>query len=209
MNRTLLIFLMIGTALMIAVIGGKRSTSQMEYMPWQIDTLKNGHTRVFGITLEKTSIQDANQILSSFPDTRLYDADSTSPRLVAVYDELNISGLLAQIELVYDVDAAQLMELQQLASPVENQDYKKLPADREMALLDAVVKELIYKPAIDYQADDIQQRFGPPTEDVKLDENTRLWRYPDLGLQIRVSDVTTDEFIYSSLATIPPETPAQ
>lgn len=202
MNRTLLIFLMIATALMIAVIGGKRNASYMEHLPWQIDTLKNGSTRVFGITLEKTSIQDANQILSSFPETRLYYTDEQTARLVAVYDGLNISGLIAQIELVYDLDYAQLTELNQLATRIENQAYAKLPEEKEMALLDTVVRQLIYKPAIDYQVEEIEQRFGLPTQETKLDENTVLLAYPDIGLQIKLSKIAQEEFIYSPIGAI-------
>lgn len=184
---------------MIAVIGGKRSDSQLEHLPWQIDILKNGNTRVFGITLEKTSIQDANQILSSFPETRLYFADEQSSRLVAVYDELNISGLMAHIQLVYDLDYPQLAELNQLASPVTNQTYAKLPNEKEMALLDSVVQKLIYTPTIDYQEEEIEQRFGHPAQEIALDENTSIWLYPDLGLEIKLSRVAPDEFIYSTV----------
>ena len=204
MNRTLLIFIMIATALMIAVIGGKRNASHMEHLPWQIDTLKNGKTRVFGITLEKTSIQDANQILSSFPETQLHYTDEQTSRLVAVYDELNISGLMAQIELVYDLDYAQLTELNQLAIPVAGKTYAKLPEEKEMALLDTVASKLIYKPAINYQADEIHQRFGAPDQEIPLNDNTSLWLYPDLGLQIKLGKTGQDEFIYSPVQPVQP-----
>ena len=201
MNRTLLIFLMIATALLIAVIGGKRNASYIEHLPWQIDTLINGNTRVFGITLEKTSIQDANQILSSFPETRLYFTDEQTSRLVAVYDELNISGLMAQVQLVYDLDYSHLTELNQLATLVDNRTYAKLPEEKEMALLDTVVRQLIYIPAIDYQAEEIEQRFGVPAQEITLDENSALWIYPDIGLQIKLSRVAQDEFLYSPIET--------
>ncbi len=202
MNRTLLIFLMIGTALMIAVIGGKRSTSHLEHLPWQVDILKNGNTRVFGITLEKTSIQDANQILSSFPETRLYFTDETTARLVAVYDELNISGLMAQVQLVYDLSYQQLTELNQQATPVINQAYATLSEEKQMALLDTVVRQLIYIPVIDYQENEIEQRFGLPEQEIALDENTAIWAYPDLGLEIKLSRIAPDEFSYSPVKAL-------
>ena len=73
MNRTFLLFLMIGTALLILVIGGNPTEDQPAYTPWNISILDNNKIRVFGVTLGKTTIQDANQIFANFPETRLID----------------------------------------------------------------------------------------------------------------------------------------
>jgi len=66
MNRNFLIMLMIGTAMVITVIGQHDPANQLNSQPWEVATLENGSLRVFGITLEKTSIQEANQILADF-----------------------------------------------------------------------------------------------------------------------------------------------
>ena len=81
---------MIGTALMIMVIGDNQDEKHPEYMPWNIDIIQNNNIRVFGVTLGKTRIQDANQILASFADTRLLK-NGSELELIAVYDELNMA----------------------------------------------------------------------------------------------------------------------
>ena len=203
MNRTFLIFLMVGTALMIAVMGRDPSSSIPGYMPWEIKVLDNGHVLVFGITLEKTRIQDANQILSSFPDTRLTTDQQQVSKLTAVYDELSLGGLLAQIELQYDINEDELKKLQQIAVAQNNLGYSKLPEEVELNLLDSTVKSLTYRPAVDYDIDIILQRFGQADKQQKISEQSELWIYLDRGLTITIDNQGPDVFHYTSVRPLP------
>jgi len=198
MNRTLLIFLMIGCALMVLVIGGKRFESHPEYMPWNIDIVLNDNIRVFGITLGKTRIQDANQILASFADTRLVK-NKNDLQLIAMYDELNMGGLIAEIDLLYDLDKKKLIELEKSAKQDDDLNIMHLPEDIEMNLLTTVVSKLIYKPSVDFEIDIILQRFGPATHEEKVNKNVERWSYPDFGLEIVINKLGPDRFIYSSI----------
>ncbi len=197
MNRTLLIFIMIGCALMIMVIGGKGFESNSTYTPWNIDIVQNNNIRVFGITLGKTRIQDANQILASFADTRLVKNENRL-QLIAVYNELNLAGLIAEIELLYDLDEAKLAELKKSAEQDDKLNSMHLPENIEMDLLTAVVSKLTYKPSVDYEIDIILQRFGPAASEEKINENVEHWTYPDIGLEIIIDKQGPDQFIYSS-----------
>jgi len=162
MNRTFLIFLMVGTALLIAVIGGEHRSAMPGYMPWEVKVLNNGNIRVFGITLNKTRIQEANQILSSFPETRLINNQNNKPALYAVYDQLNLGGLIVQLELQYDVDDETLQQLTSRASTAAEDNYATLPDQLELELLDARVRAIRYIPEIDYSDELILQHFGQP-----------------------------------------------
>ena len=188
---------MIACALMIMVIGGKRFESQPGYMPWNIDIVQNDNIRVFGVTLGKTRIQDANQILSSFADTRLIKNDN-GLQLIAFYDELNLSGLIAKVELLYDLDKTKLAELEKSAIQDNELNSMHLPEDIEMDLLTTVVSGLIYKPAVDFEIDIILQRFGPAASEDRINENVERWTYPDIGLEIVIDKQGPDQFIYSS-----------
>jgi hypothetical protein len=197
MNRTLLIFIMIACALMIMVIGGKRFEERPEYMPWNIDIVLNNNIRVFGVTLGKTRIQDANQILASFADTHLVK-NGNKTQLVAVYNELNMAGLIAEIELLYDLEENKLAELEKLSTQDNAHNSKHLPKDIEMDLLTTVVSKLTYKPSVDFEIDIILQRFGPAASEEKISENIEHWFYPDMGLEIIIDKQGPDQFIYSS-----------
>lgn len=202
MNRTFLILLMIGTALMIMVMGEKQTPSDLNSTPWEVSIINNQNVRVFGITLGKTTIQDANQILASFPETRLIQ-DGSQAKLVAVYDELIIGGFIASIELNYALDADRLKQLVDKSSIVVDKNYRLLDKDTEMALLSTVINGLIYRPGIDYDIDAILQRFGQADSELKVTDTITQLNYPELGLEIIIDTQGSDLFKYQPLSALP------
>ena len=212
MNRTFLLFLMIGTAMMIAVIGQHKPTINLDYTPWQIDSLDNGTTRVFGLTLGKTTIQEANQIFASFADTRLTvktDSDgSPQYELIAYYDEITMSGLVASLHLNYKLDQQQLASLYQqvknsepVTSPNMTEQHYKLDNDTEISYLSTPISSITYIPVINYGQETIRQRFGQAKDETATADGEQIWNYPDLGLKIYIYTDQPERFIYASTNT--------
>ena len=210
MNRTFLIILMIGTAMMIAVIGHHEPTAQLDTMPWQVDRLENGSLRVFGITLGKTSIQDANQIFANFGETRLRvntdNNDFNTYQLIANYDDLIIGGLVAKISLTYQIEQSTLEELYHSLDPLRNNPeanhgIQLYPVDNETKInyLSTPISTITYIPSIDYGIETIRQSFGPATEEKQINEELQLLSYPEMGLQIYIHKNELDHFVYASL----------
>ena len=207
MNRTFLIFLMIGTAMMIAVIGQKPPVNDLNYQPWDVDHLESGSIRVFGLSLGKTTIQEANQIFASFADTQLItvtnDDNTQTHHLLASYDELSIGGLLADIQLRYQLDQETLQLLydsnQSSASAVDTRLESKIDITTEMSYLNTPIASISYIPSIDYDESTIRQHFGQPTEETQDSEDSLIWFYPDLGLHIYIHTNKPDRFVYSPL----------
>jgi len=210
MNRTFLILLMIGAAMLIAVIGQDRPVHDLNYLPWEVSRLDNGSIRVFGVTLGKTSIQEANQIYASFAKTRLQDItsanDTHSHQLIAIYDELSTGGLLGKIQLGYQLEPGDLAKIvKRIKTPAENEgDPQKIKlyeidSDTEMSLLSTPVSSITYIPSIDFGEDVIRQRFGQAAEELVINEDKQLWFYPELGLQIYIYANELDRFVYSPL----------
>ena len=206
MNRTFLIFLMIGTAMIVAVIGQHEPTAQLDTMPWEVDKLKNGSLRVFGITLSKTSIQDANQIFASFAETRLQVTTDASERktyqLIADYNELIIGGLIAKISLTYQLNQKALEEIAHSIKNVENTQGRHLYSINnkiEMSYLNTAISTITYIPSIDYGLETIRQNFGQATEEKQIDEELQIWTYPEMGLQVYIYKSELDHFVYAAL----------
>jgi len=189
---------MIGSALLILVIGGNPTQDHPAYTPWNINVLDNNKIRVFGVTLGKTTIQDANQIYARFPETRLID-NNGKLQLLAIYRQLQFGGLVADIELNYDLDNTTLQKLKDSAFLDPKTEHLNLPENVEISLLNTVIANLIYKPSIDYEIDIILQRFGTPESEQKMSGNLTLWTYPKSGLEIIINDAGPDTFIYSLL----------
>jgi hypothetical protein len=204
MNRTFLIFLMVGTAMMIAVLGQYKPHTQLDYTPWDIHIQDNGASRVFGLTLGKSNIQEANQIFASFAETRLVIDQDDMAMLVAHYNELVMDGIVADLYLYYQLEQATLQQLRSdlVTSDVSGQSQKTytLPADVEMDYLSTPISRIVYKPAIQYGEELITQRFGTPQQIVKINDLQRHWHYPESGLVIRLFDHQPEEFEYRPLS---------
>lgn len=196
MNRTFLILLMIGTALMIAVIGNKDVEQSADAIPWNIQLLDNGSSRIMGITLGKTNIQDAHQIFAHFSETRLFTTNDKT-ELLAHFDEFSMAGFLAEIDLVYDISETQLDKVRQQTMNTKHGEYQLIRESMLMDLLTTPVKQLIYKPSIDYDSSIISQRFGEPGARESINETVEKLSYPALGLVIYLSADGPDKFIYS------------
>lgn len=196
--------------MMIAVIGQHTPKVQLDYMPWEIDILQSGTSRAFGITLGKTTIQEANQIFANFAETRLLSQKSDTGvlkhRLIARYNELTIGGLIAELQLDYKVAQNTLAEIYQslneastTANTLASNQYHAIDKETEMNFLNTVVERITYIPSVDFGEEVIRQRFGQAAKETVIDENTQRWSYPQLGLDIILQRNKPDEFIYSSL----------
>ncbi len=189
---------MVGTALMIAVIGGESEPGLPGYMPWEVTVLKDGKTKVFGITLGKTRVQDANQILSSFPDNQLL-TNNSEPGLYAVYDNLNMGGFIAKLQLEYDIDLKTLTELQQDSLPGNQKFELSLTNEQEIQLLGTTVKSMRYLPYIDYEPELILQHFGQADAQTKVSDTIERWTYRDKGIEVLLDLEGPDIFIYTPI----------
>lgn len=207
MNRTFLIFLMVGTAMMIAVLGQYKPHTQLDYTPWDIQVQENGASRVFGLTLGKSNIQEANQIFASFAETRLVVDENGESALIAHYDELVMDDIVADLYLYYQLEKTELQQLRNdlmgTESSKDQQNVYTLPADIEMDYLSTPIARIVYKPAIQYGEELITQRFGTPQQIVKIDDRQREWHYPDSGLVISLFDHQPEEFEYRPLSQSP------
>lgn len=181
---------------MILVMGGHQTQRMPSYTPWNVDILKADKIKVFGITLGKTAIQDANQIFASFPKTRLVENEGKL-QLLAIYHDIQFSGLLAEIELRYDLEQKKLQQLKESAIADKEPGVFLLAEEVEISLLSNSVSSLVYKPSIDYEIDIILQRFGTPDNEQHMSENISRWSYTNFKLDIIIDKAGPDTFIYS------------
>ncbi len=206
LNRTFLVFLMIASAMLIAVIGQREPTAHLDAMPWEVYRLENNSLRVFGITLGKTSIQEANQIFASFAETKFQvtidNNEFQTYQLIADYDELVIGRLLAKIQATYLISQKNLQHIAgtlNIATGNQGKKFYLIDKKTEMKYLNTAIETITYIPSIDYDLETIQQRFGHASEEKQLNEHEKLWRYPEMGLEIYIHDSEPDKFVYSVL----------
>jgi len=210
MNRTFLIFLMIGSAMLIAVIGTQKPTIQHDYAPWDVTSSEQGALHVFGITLGKTTIKQASQVFGNSAETQFLVAPSDSKnhqrQLITIYKDLIISGVISELRLTHQLDKHKLNELYSILSTESNaQDTQQsyiIPAELKAQYLSTPIASITYIPSINYGEDVILQRFGTPSEELAKSDTITLWLYPEIGLEIQLRPNQAEHFIYTDLKSI-------
>ncbi|MBI3188634.1 MAG: hypothetical protein HYZ31_12315, partial [Gammaproteobacteria bacterium] len=142
------LILIIGMALLIGLMSSPDNPYQTK-TPWNIQPLIDGRVYVFGITPGKTTIQEANQILGHFAESRLYNTEP--PQLLATHESLILGDdESARIDLQYTIDEVELAAMQQTSMVFSPCQFVKPTVEQEIELLNKPVAKLIYTPVTDY-----------------------------------------------------------
>ena len=180
-------------ALVIGILipGGDGRQTQM--LPWKIELMPDGSTRVFGLVLSQSSVQQAEQQLRSAAKIVLIAAPDKPLVAEAYFDNVNPGGFSAQIVLEIDVPPEQtqtLFEHGERVSTLASGARKITLNDADLAMVRSLpIASITYLPRVRLQPDVIQQRFGEPVQRmVEPDSDTTHWLYPELGLDVALDD---------------------
>jgi len=201
MNRTFLIFLMIASAMLIAVIGTQKPTMQLDYTPWDAMLSKSGSVKAFGVTLGETTVKESETVLGKTPETQLViltnDTTDQQYELVAIYKDLIISGVISELRLTYQLEPNALLALYSTlhTKAIAQQSYSLSP-ELAAPYLSSPITRLTYIPSINYGEDIIIQRFG--TAEYVTGDMGKKWLYPEIGLEIQFHTDQAERFIYTN-----------
>ena len=205
MNRTFLIFLMIASAMLIAVIGTQTPTTQHDFAPWDVVTADSGSIHVFGMTIGKTTIKKSEQLFENTAETQLFiePGNSDKQQLIAAHKALIISGVISELQLVYQLEQNTLNELySSLDITPETQEARlsySISPELKESYSSAPIANITYIPSINYGEEVILQRFGTPQEVRTISDTERYWLYPEIGLEILLHSNQAEHFIYKNL----------
>lgn len=172
-------------------------------MPWQVTVHDAGHSEVFGIVLNQTSLQQARQQFGKLDGIALYQDQQGRYSLEAYFGKVSLGPFSARI--IATLDAAQ-DELEKLAEHAVKR-VKTDDGSLKWTLVDQKqseqgsrrIQSLTYIPS--YSGMDgafIEQRFGQPEQRQTVDETTELWFYPQLGVRIMIDSEGKEMFEYTA-----------
>ncbi|WP_019625746.1 hypothetical protein [Thioalkalivibrio sp. ALJT] len=188
----------VGVGAMVAILalamwvysnpGGMRS-QQFTDLPWQIEVADSQRTRALGIVLGETTMADLVNRLP-VPDIRLFVDPDGSRMVEAYYANARIPPFDANLILRPDLDAAALDRIEaQVTSerpmPSGARRYG-LSDDALVSLGHVPIVELSYVPRARWNEELIVERFGEPSERMRIDSEHGYWLYPEAGLAILV-----------------------
>lgn len=201
MRRFLPTFLVITLVLAIYPFLGKDDKQAVVVgLPWQIESLPDGSTRVFGLIPGRTTLGQAVAHLGDDMELAVMAAEGESGALEMYYAHYRAGLLSARLVLGADVGSEILKRMQRDAASREvlesgTRKYLLSEDDRDLAL-GAVIQTITFIPAINLDHEMVVSRFGEPAETLQLDDQTRHYLYPEKGLDAILGDEGKDVLQY-------------
>ena len=194
-------------AVLLAVypfLGDKQQGDSVTGLPWQIDILDDGSTRVFGLNIGVSRLADASTALGD--DMELAIIASTDVEEVGsleMYYGHYRAGLLSGKLILHTSTSDDV--LAQWRDNAEKSDYmssgyaKKytLSAVDKPRVLQETISGVTFIPAVNLDEETVLARFGEPAERIELPGTTH-YLYPEKGLDIAVHEASKEVMQYVS-----------
>lgn len=176
---------------------------QEQFLPWQIDINPAGFSRVFGITLGETTLQEANSIFHDSAEVSLFVSPMEQYKVEAYFDKVILGGFSAKIVLVINLPQDQLATMYARGSRVSSlgSGRKKVTIAQEdlIQVMLSPVASLTYLTHARVDDDFMIKRFGEPSHRVQEQNGGVIhWLYPERGLDVVLNDRGNAVFQYIS-----------
>lgn len=185
------------------VFDASESSQKVEGLPWQIDLAVDGASTVFGVTPGKSSLADAVSVLGNDAQLAIVESKGEEGTLEMYFAHYRAGLISGKMILQADV-APEILEVWKQAAV--HVDYMQsglarkytLDSDDLPAILESVVQNITFIPAVNLDAAIVLGRFGEPQEKIMVNETLTHYLYPSLGLDIALSSEQKDVLQYVS-----------
>ncbi|MEJ2308854.1 MAG: hypothetical protein P8Z31_02125 [Gammaproteobacteria bacterium] len=161
-------------------------------LPWQVETLPDGSSRVFDLHIGSSTLKEAIAKFGNPEAVALYIRESGEKALEVYFGTVSMGPLKAKIILNLLIEPARLEEIERNAIKQEfsaEGDRKLLlSAEDKQSLGDVAIEGITYIPTYKgLEADFFRERFGEPAGWKVEDEEHVQWFYPVKGLTLLLS----------------------
>jgi len=169
-------------------------------LPWQIEQLPNGTTRVFGIVPGQTTLGAAMALLGDDNELAIIAAPGETASLEVYYGHYAAGPIAGKLILVADIEPDTLASMQTRALLKGGthrllMDEGDLPTARR-----AAVRAITFMPSFDLDEEIARARFGIPAEILPVSALEQHLLYPELGLDLVLNADGKDVLQYLSPA---------
>lgn len=157
-------------------------------LPWQIEILPDGSTRVFGLHMGESRLSDALDVLGEDMELAIIAAPDEIGSLEMYYGHYRaglLSGKLVLSTMASEQNIKDWRENAIKSDYVATGRAKKyiLSANDLTKALDEMITVLTFIPAVNLDEEIIRSRFGEPDKRIESDEVIHFL-YPEKGLDI-------------------------
>lgn len=157
-------------------------------LPWQIERQPDGSTRVFGLSLGRSSLADAEKSWGPDGQLAVIVAADRPAALEAYYESVSAGFVTGRVILSAEMSQEALNNIRQRAvkaEPTPSGARRFLPGgDDRRLMLQAPIRAISFIPSVNLDEATVLQRFGTPGQRVRSGPNAEHFLYPDKGLDL-------------------------
>jgi len=189
-------------AVVIGILIPGQPREQPVNLPWQVESMADGSSKVFGLVLGKSTLQDAQQVFQEDAELSMFATDDGKRVVEGFFNTLTLSGLRAKMVVALDYSEQELKEIFDRGARISTMGSGKrkvaLSGEDKTAAMHTPIATITYLPKANLDAAIVEKRFGLPAEKIK-EQGTDIehWLYPDKGLDITLSDEQKDVLQYT------------
>ncbi len=190
-------------AVVIGILIPGQPREQPVNLPWQVESMADGSSKVFGLVLGKSTLQDAQQVFQEDAELSMFATDDGKRVVEGFFNTLTLSGLRAKMVVALDYSEQELKEIFDRGARISTMGTGKrkvaLSGEDKTAAMHTPIATITYLPKANLDAAIVEKRFGLPAEKIK-EQGTDIehWLYPDKGLDITLSDEQKDVLQYTT-----------
>lgn len=190
MKRFIAVLLLIVIAVIAApfLVQTERSMPPLQNLPWQIQVNADGSSTVFGFTLDRSTLGDAQARFGPEMELAIIAAAGETGALEAYISRFTAGVLTGKLILNASLAPEQLRAMRLRAArarPTPSGGMQFVLGDSDLATVaQATITAITFVPSVDIDRETAVQRFGEPARQIE-DQNGGLHLlYPDRGLDL-------------------------
>jgi hypothetical protein len=156
-------------------------------LPWQIEALPDGRSRMFDLTLGTSTMSDARARFGD-GEMALVAAPGEAELLELYFNDVTLGVVTGKLVATANVATDVMTAMRQRATKTEymkSSTKKSALADEDIPVAFAApIRAVSFIPSINLDEAMIIQRFGQPAERIRTSEKVEHFLYPDRGLDV-------------------------
>jgi hypothetical protein len=172
-------------------------------LPWNSYFNENNELVALGITLNKSTTNDALKLFGNDYEVLVFSKKDESGKVVEIYfPTMTLERLRGVVTLVLDVPDKELSAMYERGTTTTiNQAGNRqvtLQSEDSESLMDNKIKYLTFVPKNSLSEEVLKGRFGEPAQIKSAEDGLMRWLYPQKGLEIIVNPKGAEVLQYHS-----------
>lgn len=192
MKKIILILIALATVALAAILlrpsADMKSAQAITGLPWQIEILPDGHSKVFGLTLAASTLGDARQRFGSDMEVALVAAPGEAGSLEAYYNQVTAGVLTGKMILTAALDKESVERMRQNAVKKQHMESTtrkfSLGAEDLAQAYATPIESITFIPSASFDAEIALSHFGQPAERIRSSAQVENLLYPAKGLAL-------------------------